>query len=99
MFFSFMSLSRLSAFFCNFARNSIIHHKDYTIIYMCTHEINIPRPDIASHGMLTITLNDLRFYAHHGVLPQEREVGAEFMLNLFYILTNTTHRVRSLPTN
>lgn len=82
MFFSFMSLSRLSAFFCNFARNSIIHHKDYTIIYMCTHEINIPRPDIASHGMLTITLNDLRFYAHHGVLPQEREVGAEFVLNL-----------------
>ena len=29
-----------------------------------------------------ILLRDLRFYAHHGVLPQERTVGGHFTLNL-----------------
>ena len=27
-------------------------------------------------------LNDLRFYAYHGVLPQERRVGGEYSLSL-----------------
>lgn len=49
---------------------------------MCSKEIKSILPPIATNGMLTITLNNLRFYAHHGVLPQEREVGAEFVLNL-----------------
>ncbi len=29
-----------------------------------------------------LILNALRIYAHHGVLPQERAVGAYFVLNL-----------------
>lgn len=29
-----------------------------------------------------ITLKDIRIFAHHGVLPQERAVGAYFTLNL-----------------
>lgn len=32
---------------------------------------------------LEIALRNLHFYAHHGVLPQEREVGAHFTLNLW----------------
>lgn len=32
--------------------------------------------------MPTITLNNMRFHAHHGVLPQERETGADFRLSL-----------------
>lgn len=29
-----------------------------------------------------ITLNDLRFYAYHGVLPQERVVGGDYSISL-----------------
>jgi dihydroneopterin aldolase len=29
-----------------------------------------------------ITLNGLRFYAYHGVLPQERNVGGDYILSL-----------------
>ena len=29
-----------------------------------------------------ITLRNVRFYAFHGVLPQERQVGGEFLLSL-----------------
>lgn len=29
-----------------------------------------------------ICLNDLRFFARHGVLPQERETGGEYVVNL-----------------
>lgn len=29
-----------------------------------------------------IYINDLRLYAHHGVLPQERIVGGEFLVSL-----------------
>ena len=32
---------------------------------------------------LEIALRNLHFYAHHGVLPQDREVGAHFTLNLW----------------
>ena len=32
---------------------------------------------------LEIALRNLHFYAHHGVLPQERKVGAHFTLNLW----------------
>lgn len=37
---------------------------------------------LSTEGDLMISLNDLRFHAHHGVMPQEREVGAEFSLTL-----------------
>lgn len=37
-----------------------------------------------------ISLKDLRLFAHHGVLPQERIVGAFFILNL-RIRTDITH--------
>lgn len=30
----------------------------------------------------SITLHDLRFYAYHGVLPQERRVGGEYTVTL-----------------
>jgi len=30
----------------------------------------------------SITLHDLRFYAYHGVLPQERRVGGEYLVSL-----------------
>lgn len=29
-----------------------------------------------------IQLTDLRFYAHHGVLPQERSIGAQFSVTI-----------------
>ena len=29
-----------------------------------------------------VFLRDVRFYAFHGVMPQERQVGAEFMVSL-----------------
>lgn len=29
-----------------------------------------------------ICLNELRFFARHGVLPQERETGGEFIVNI-----------------
>ena len=32
--------------------------------------------------MMQVLLRDLRLFAHHGVLPQERTVGAYFILNL-----------------
>lgn len=31
---------------------------------------------------MKIALTDIRFYAYHGVLPQEREVGGEYRLSL-----------------
>lgn len=37
-----------------------------------------------------ILLRDLRFYAYHGVLPQERTVGGHFTLNLTLRLTDAT---------
>lgn len=37
-----------------------------------------------------ILLHDLRFYAHHGVLPQERTVGGHFTLNLTLRLSDAT---------
>lgn len=37
-----------------------------------------------------ILLRDLRFYAHHGVLPQERTVGGHFTLNLTLRLSDAT---------
>ena len=37
-----------------------------------------------------ILLRDLRFYAHHGVLPQERIVGGHFTLNLTLRLSGAT---------
>ena len=42
---------------------------------------SFPTP-ISTDGDMIITLNNLRFHAHHGVLPQEREVGADFELTL-----------------
>lgn len=39
-----------------------------------------------------IRLKDLRLFAHHGVLPQERIVGAFFILNL-RIETDLTHAI------
>ena len=30
----------------------------------------------------TIKLNGMRFYAYHGVMPQERKVGNQFIVNL-----------------
>ncbi|MBP1541811.1 MAG: dihydroneopterin aldolase [Prevotella sp.] len=29
-----------------------------------------------------ISLRDMRFHAYHGVMPQEREVGADFLVSL-----------------
>lgn len=37
---------------------------------------------LSTEGDLMISLNDLRFHAHHGVMPQEREVGANFEVTL-----------------
>lgn len=37
-----------------------------------------------------ILLRDLHFYAHHGVLPQERTVGGHFTLNLTLRLSDAT---------
>ncbi len=34
----------------------------------------------------TITLKGLKFYAHHGVMPQERKVGAHFCVDLTLFL-------------
>ena len=31
---------------------------------------------------MTIFIDNLKLYAHHGVLPQERSVGAEFLVSL-----------------
>lgn len=31
--------------------------------------------------MLTISLNDLRFFGYHGVYPEERIIGNEFIVN------------------
>lgn len=35
---------------------------------------------------LQISLRRLRFYAYHGVLPQEREVGGDYEVNLCLLL-------------
>ena len=32
---------------------------------------------------ITIKLNRLHFFAHHGLYPEEKKVGAEFEVNLF----------------
>ena len=37
---------------------------------------------ISTEGDMIISLNKLRFFAHHGVMPQEREVGAQFEVSL-----------------
>lgn len=33
-------------------------------------------------GLITISLNNLRFYAYHGLYAEEKMVGAEFEVNL-----------------
>ena len=38
------------------------------------------------YSPLEIRLNDLHFYAHHGVLPQERVVGGRFTLQILLVL-------------
>lgn len=35
-----------------------------------------------THMLTTITLRDMRFYAYHGVLPQEKSVGNTFTVTL-----------------
>ena len=37
---------------------------------------------------MTITLPTLRFYAYHGVLPQERKVGGDYELTLHLQIDN-----------
>lgn len=34
------------------------------------------------HGLLTISLNNVRFRAFHGVHPEEREKGNDFVVNM-----------------
>lgn len=36
-----------------------------------------------------VALHDLRFHACHGVLPQERKIGADFTLNLRLQISDT----------
>lgn len=38
------------------------------------------------YSPLEIRLNNLHFYAHHGVLPQERVVGGRFTLQILLVL-------------
>lgn len=33
--------------------------------------------------MITIRLNQLHFFAYHGLYPEEKKIGAEFEINLF----------------
>ena len=33
-------------------------------------------------GMITVELKQLRFFAHHGLYPEERKTGNEFEVNL-----------------
>ena len=43
--------------------------------------------------MLEISMPEMRFYAYHGVLPQEREMGGEYRLSLLlYIDTKDAHQ-------
>ena len=35
--------------------------------------------------MLEISMSEMRFYAYHGVLPQEREVGESIVSHSYYI--------------
>lgn len=42
------------------------------------------------YSPLEIHLRDLRFYAHHGVLPQERVVGGRFTVQISLEMTATT---------
>ncbi len=41
-----------------------------------------------------VCLHTLRFYAHHGVLPQERTVGGNFTLDLTLTLSKAEGAVR-----
>ena len=36
--------------------------------------------------MITISLSDVRFFAYHGVFPQERRVGNEFSVDIDVII-------------
>ncbi len=38
----------------------------------------------------TIQLKGLKFYAHHGVMPQERKVGAHFSVDLTLFLADAS---------
>lgn len=40
-------------------------------------------------NMAVIRLKDLRFHARHGVLPQERDTGGEFIVNVELALAPT----------
>ena len=42
---------------------------------------------------VTINLNKMQFYAYHGVLPQEREVGGVFEVSLKLSVSNVEKAV------
>ena len=46
-------------------------------------------PVLLQYSPLVIRLNDLHFYAHHGVLPQERVVGGRFTLQILLELASS----------
>ena len=44
------------------------------------------------HGLLTISLSNLRFFAYHGLYAEEKKMGNEFEVNLsvFYLPSSGT---------
>ena len=46
--------------------------------------------------MLTIELNDLRFFAHHGLYAEEKKIGGEFMLDVYIISKPVTFPIKDI---
>lgn len=59
--------------------------------YFCSFFPSLSYPFTSMHySPLEIHLRDLRFYAHHGVLPQERVVGGRFIVQIALEMTATS---------
>ena len=47
-------------------------------------------------GLLTITLNNVRFRAYHGLYPEERQKGNDFVVNMEVSYTPASGMITSL---
>jgi dihydroneopterin aldolase len=47
-------------------------------------------------GLLTISLNNVRFRAYHGVYPEERQKGNDFVVNMQVSYVPNTGTIVSL---
>ncbi|HNP24115.1 MAG TPA: dihydroneopterin aldolase [Panacibacter sp.] len=46
--------------------------------------------------MLTVELNELRFFAHHGLYSEEKKIGGEFLVDVFVAAKQVSFPVKDI---